>query len=220
MKINAAKYGLFSESFDYQLLKKDVELIVDTMQKKSYMQKLDSKQLSQYVSLLIIDKIERGRDPYLVCAITSAETEFSPHKISRSMSGMEIAHGLNQVTEDAGEFVQKQMLCNFDYSKKDLLDVYVNTECALGYLQWIEKNLCKQFHWKNANPKYLAYAYNGGLINTIKAIATHQWETYLPEETREYGEKVMYYYTNYKAKRFDVWYYRIKTNTSKGETNE
>jgi hypothetical protein len=64
----------------------------------------------------------------------------------------------------------------------------------------------------------MACAYNGGFMRAYRAIRANQYDNdNLPEETLDYMEKVIFYYTNYTSGNFNCWYYE---SSYLGKTNK
>ncbi len=206
MQIDAARYSLFRNPVEYQIIERDATIAMENLRDLSYKYtkeastKLDEKQLGQYVSLVCFYKAKYDRDPYLVMAITAAESEFDPTKISRSG-----AMGVQQMMPITFREMNRK-LCK--YRDCNILDVYDNTDASLFFMYDVEKSLCREFGLASLTIRQLACAYNGGINRAYKSMKASRYDAFmLPGETIEYMDKVVFYYTNYKKGNFRVWYY-------------
>lgn len=214
MQIDAARYSLFKNPVEYQILEDDISKIVESISKKSYKytkkysEKINQKQIGQYVSLLCFYKIRYDINPYLMMSITASESEFDPTKISKKY-----AYGLNQLIKPTYREVNWRM----NKANGDIMDVYNNTDAALYYIYDVSKSLCEEFGLEKLTLRQISVAYNGGIKRAYNAIAYNQYDNQiLPLETIEYADKVQFYFTNYTKGKFDVWYYEkdyLKTNS-------
>jgi len=130
-------------------------------------------------------------DPYLVCAVIKAESNFKPNAKSKQN-----AYGLMQITPDTAAWVAKEMkLENFE--TKDLYDPEMNINMGCWYLS----NLKKEFK----SIDLVLAAYNGGRGNVQKWLSDPKHSAdgrtlqYIPfKETDQYVKKVKVNYNIYK----------------------
>jgi hypothetical protein len=205
MQIDAARYALFRNPVEYQLLERNINEAILYIQETSYKytkthsEKLNEKQMGAYVSLLCFYNVKYNRDPYISIAITAAESEFDPTKISPMY-----AYGLNQIIKTTYKEVNWRMR----KGSGDIMDVYNNTDAALYHQYDTERSLCEEFNIEKITVRQLACAYNGGIKRACRAMAANRYDNeVLPLETIGYMEKVFFYYTNYKKGNFKVWWY-------------
>jgi soluble lytic murein transglycosylase-like protein len=171
------------------------------------LRKMNTNELKTFVSLIYTESLFNWTNPtykYFVRAIVAAESEFSPEKIGRYSNGVEVAYGLMQNTKDAFKEMNERVL--FKYDNVNIMNVGDNTEVGLAYLRQCNSELKHRFKNKKITFKQIAWAYNTGIAGAIKYVASGE-KRFLMEETKEYGEKVMFYYTNYCKGNFKVWYY-------------
>ncbi len=135
---------------------------------------------------------EYNLDPYLLFAIIKVESKFNPDAVSEKG-----ALGLMQVMPKTGTWVGAQALDDC-FEKELLLEPGVNIRIGAYYIAY----LLSEFEYDLS--KTLA-AYNAGQGNVKKWLDRGVWDGSLDEaenipygETREYLEKVLSNYQNYK----------------------
>jgi len=218
IRIDAARYALYRNPVEYQLLEHDVEEAIKYIEKtaykytRKYSQKINTKQIGEYVSLLCFYKIRYNNDTYLSMAITAAETEFDPTKISKKH-----AHGLNQIIPSTYREVNQRM----NKDNYDIMDVYHNTDAALYYIYDTQKSLRRELKLERITIRQMAIAYNAGIKVAYDAMSINQYDNEtLPKDTLRYMDIVEFYYTNYIRGNFKVWYYeKDYTDPKPAKTN-
>ena len=131
-------------------------------------------------------------DPYLVMSVIWVESKYNCDATSQKQ-----ARGLMQITPETGEWIAGKMGIK-DYKDELLYDPNINIQIGCWYLN----NLHKQF---NGDIKLVLAAYNGGMGNVRKWLKDDKYSKdgknldYIPfKETREYVEKVLDAYKEYK----------------------
>jgi soluble lytic murein transglycosylase len=140
----------------------------------------------------IIEKYsaEYGVDPLLVIAVIRAESKFLPQ--SKSHKG---AQGLMQLMPNTAKFIAES-IGDKEFKETDL----VEPEKNIQYGTWYLASLQKEFK----SITLVLAAYNGGRGHVNEWIKTAQLDLTnlrvddIPfEETREYVQRVLQYYTKY-----------------------
>lgn len=131
-------------------------------------------------------------DPYLVAAIMKVESNFDPY--AQSHKG---AMGLMQIMPSTGNWVAKEISLD-NFYLQELYVPEVNIKIGTWYLQ----TLSNQF---NGDIHLILAAYNGGSGNVSKWLLDKRYSNdgknleYIPfRETRNYVEKVLFYYNLYR----------------------
>jgi len=203
-----AKYNLLKPSSEYLFLITAIKKIEKSLRiqliraNSSYAikKRLTQKEFEDYASLLYTYKQLYNIDLYAFISNTVAESFFN--KKAYSSKG---AIGLNQIMPRTYLWIQYHVLFHFKVKKSSIYNVYKNTETALMYWYYNTQLLSKDLD-RPPTIKELAYAYNLGGNATIQAIKSKKLYDYLPRETIKHGEKVLYYYTNYKNNNFNAFY--------------
>lgn len=205
MKRDAARFDLIRPGSEYMTLKIRIRKIMYGMRAemskvarpypKRHM--MDDDDLESYTSLVYIMSVLEGEDPYGFIANTAVESYFN--KKARSHVN---AKGVNQVMDYMFDRINISL---GKYGEYDIFDVYHNTEAAI-YL-WLHNRRKLEYHLgRSVSVEELAWAYNAGIPLALRAIKSDDPRVVLPRETWNHGKKVMFYYTNYHAGNYEVYY--------------
>ena len=131
-------------------------------------------------------------DPYLIASIIKVESNYDPYAQSSKD-----ARGLMQVLPSTGKWAAEEL----DLKKFYTEELYV-PEINIQIGTWYIQKLNQQFH---GNIHLVIAAYNGGSGNISKWLEDERYSKdgknleYIPfEETRNYIEKVLFYYDLYR----------------------
>ncbi len=198
-KILKKRYEMYSEDKKINVL--DVECIASQM----------------YIYRKINNKDENF--DFVMLSVMAAESEFN--KKSSSPKG---ARGIMQLMPTTFKWIVKDKL--FVFENVDIENVYYNVEAGIWYWIFCE-NYLKSLMKRKPTLKEIGYAYNGGHNSVPWEILTEKnIYYYVSQESREYGDKINFYYTNYIKDKYDVYYKEmleiqeqsnsvINTNTNK-----
>lgn len=218
-KINA-KYGLIEDRANYLIIMKQTQMIEKSMSqiRKVYGKdipndkKLTPEEFEKYSIALYIGKVFYDIDIDLFLANTSSESEWN-----KKATSYRNAKGLNQILDRIFEWINKEKLDK--YKNFDIYDVYHNTEASIRL--WFFNMSTLEYKLKRRpKPEELAWAYHCGADTTIDAINSNNPEKILASDTLEHGQKVMFYYNNYKDSKFNCWWFeQYYTNNSTTNSN-
>lgn len=134
-----------------------------------------------------------GLEPHLVAAVIRAESNFQTGRESRKG-----ALGLMQVMPDTAEWVVQK--AGFKEVTNEMLLHRADVSIEIG--SWYLQSLHQQF---DNDPVKVVAAYNAGPGNVRKWLDNGTWDGTLESvsqipfgETRNYVQKVFYYYNKYK----------------------
>ncbi|MCK4260039.1 MAG: lytic transglycosylase domain-containing protein [Halanaerobiales bacterium] len=206
MRVAAARYELIEPRAEYSMLLRETKMMERGLRSKLLLygkeynisKRLTSDEFEQYVTILYIYKIIHGINVNLIRANTASESLFNTRALSSAG-----ARGVNQLMMYTFKWVNNNLL--YKYDKNDIWDVYDNTEACLQYWLFNKKLLASQLKRKPKSYE-MAWAYNCGATEAIKAIVSGKPSEYLSKETVTHGKKVMFYYKNYRKNKYNVYW--------------
>ncbi|MCS1351590.1 lytic transglycosylase domain-containing protein [Mechercharimyces sp. CAU 1602] len=132
-------------------------------------------------------------DPYLVMAVIRVESRFDPN--NESHKG---AQGLMQLMPDTVKHIVESGGFSPSFNQ-EVNDPGINIRMGTWYLDWLEKEF-------NGNQVAMVAGYNAGPGSVKRWMREGTWDGSMEhvenipfKETREYVEKVFFYYEKYEA---------------------
>lgn len=211
-----AKYNLLEKSVEYRDTEKIIMMCMAGMEKRlrvwgemySSDRRLTQSEIEQIASLIYMyKKTENRGDNFdkFILALIASESQFD----KKAVSAMN-ARGIMQLMPDTFKWMNLNRRWMFEYI--DIENVYHNVECGILYTLFCEKYLKSKLE-RTPSLKEISYAYNMGhhaAPDAIKAsYKTKRTNDYMAQETIKYGDKLMYYYTNYCKEKYDVYWYEL-----------